>query len=142
MFCLVSNFCMSQTGRPSVALTAMLQFYPHFSISLAHMPSPSVPMPPTHMLSSCAFRLQDSFSLMSHSHALSYLPMPLFGSLQLCQGFLSHSSNSFIYNSLVPFSTIYLPHLICFLIPTHVSDTLCFTFIRGLMLLSLILYYS
>ena len=43
---------------------------------------------------------------------------------------------------LFPSSIIHLPHLVCFLIPIHISDTSHFTFIRGLMLLSLILYYT
>jgi hypothetical protein len=46
---------------------------------------------------------------------------------------LTHSS---------PFSTIHLPHLICFLLPVHVTDTSCFTLIRSLTLLFLTLYYT
>jgi len=74
----------------------------------------------------CASKSQDLFSLTLHSHALSYLLMPLFGSLRLCHGFLLHSSNSFIFDSLVPFCTIHLPHLVCFLIPIYITDTLPF----------------
>ena len=54
--------------------------------------------------------------------------MFLFGSLQLCYSFLLHFSDSFIY------STTQLPHLVCFLIPIHILDTLHFTPIGGLML--------
>ena len=72
---------------------------------------PPVPTPPTHVLPSCASKSQDYSSLTLHSRALSYLPMPLFDSLRLCHSFLSHSSNLFVYDSLVPFSTIHLPHL-------------------------------
>jgi hypothetical protein len=79
---------------------------------------------------------------MLHSRALSSLPTFLFGSLRLCRGFLSRSSDSFVYNSLVPFSTIHFPHLACFLIPIDVTGTSRFTFIRGPMLLSLIPYYT
>jgi hypothetical protein len=80
-------------------------------------------MPPTHVHLACASKSQDLFSLTLHSHALFYLPMPLFGSLWLCHSFLSHSSDSFVYSSLVPFSTIHLPHLVCFLIPIYITDT-------------------
>jgi hypothetical protein len=103
---------------------------------------PSVSMPPNHVLLSCASRSWDSSSLTLHSHAWSSLPTSLFGSLQLCCGFLSRSSNLFVYDSLAPFSTIHLPHLVCFLIPIYVTDTSCFTPIRSLRLLSLTQYYT
>ena len=90
----------------------------------------------------CASKLQDLFLLTLHSRALSYSPMPLFGSLWLCRGFLSRSSDSFVYDSLIPFSTIQLPHLVRFLIPIYVTNTSHFTFIRGPMLLPLIQYYT
>jgi hypothetical protein len=79
-----------------------------------------VPTPPTHVHPACAFKSWNLFSLTSHSHALFYLPMPLFGSLRLCRGFLLHSSDSFVYDSLVPSSTIHLPHLVCFLISIYI----------------------
>ena len=81
---------------------------------------PQFPMPPTHVVPSCASKSRDLSLLTLHSRALSYSPMPLFGSLQLCRGFLSRSSDLFIFDSLVPFSTIHLPHLVCFLIPVYV----------------------
>jgi len=68
----------------------------------------------------CASKSQGLFSLTLHSCALSYLPMPLFGSLRLCHGFLSCSSDSFVFDSLIPFSTIHLPILVRFLIPVYV----------------------
>jgi len=121
----------------------VLQFYPHFStFPLIWLHMPLVPTPPTHVHPSCASKSQDLFLLMLHSYALSYLPMPLFGSLWLCYSFLSRSYDSFVYNSLIPFSTIHLSHLVCFLIPIYVTDTSRFTFIRGPMLLSLIPYYT
>jgi hypothetical protein len=92
--------CHHATCLTIIPPTLVLRFYPHFSISLAHVPL--VPTPSTHMLPSCASKSQDLSLLMSHSCASSYLPMSSFGSLQLCHSFLSHSSNSFIYNSLVP----------------------------------------
>ena len=80
-------------------------------------------MLPTHVHPACASKSWDLFLLTSHSRALFYLPMPLFGSLWLCCGFLSHPSDSFVYDSLIPFSTIHLPHFVCFLIPVYVTDT-------------------
>jgi len=97
---------------------------------------PLVPTPPTPMHPACASKSRDLFSLTLHSRALSYLPMPLFGSSRLCRGFLLHFSDSFIHDSLVPFSTIHLPHLVRFLIPIYITGTSHFTFIRGPMLLS------
>jgi hypothetical protein len=113
----------------------------HFSHSY-NFTYPQFPTPPIHVHPTCASKSWDLFSPTSHSHALSYLPMPLFGSLRLCHGFLLCSSNLFIFDSLVPFSTIHLPHLVCFLIPIYITDTSHFTFIRSPMLLSLIPYYT
>ena len=125
-------------------LTAsLLRFYPHFSTFLTHVTSHALSFHATYPVHpACASKSRDLFLLTSHSRALSYSLMPLFGSLRLCRGFLSRSSDSFVYDSLVPFSTIHLPHLACFLIPIDVTGTSCFTFIRGPMLLSLIQYYT
>jgi len=99
----------------------MLRFYPHFSLFLLMwLHVPLVPTPPTHVHLACAFKSRDLFSLTLHSHALSSLPTCSFGSLRLCHGFLSHSSDSFISDSLAPFSTIHLPHSVCFLIPGYI----------------------
>jgi hypothetical protein len=124
-------------GSLSLITFKVLRFYPHFSTFLTHFP-----MPLTHVHPACASKSQDLFSLTLHSCALSSLPTFSFGSLQLCHSFLSRSSDSFASDSLVPFSTIHLLHLVCFLIPVHVTGTSRFTFIRGPMLLSLILYYT
>ena len=114
--------------------------FPLFSLTWLHVPLVSHATYPVHP--ACASKSRDLFLLTLHSRALSYSPMPLFGSLQLCRGSLSHSSDSFIYDSLIPFSTIHLPHSVCFLIPVYVTDISHFTFIRGPMLLSLIQYYT
>jgi len=63
-------------------------------------------------------------------------------SVWLCCDFLSHSSDSFIYDSLIPFSTIHPPHLVHFLILIDVTDTSHFTPIRGPVLLLFIPYYT
>ena len=121
-------------------VTILPPFFHFFSLTRLHMPL--VPTPLIHVLLSCASKSRDLSSLTLHSHALSSLPMPLFGSLRLCHGFLLHSSDSFVYDSLVPFSTIHLPHLVCFLIPIYITGTSRFTPIRSLMLPSLIPYYT
>ena len=65
----------------------LLQFYPHFSTFLTHVTLHALsfpchsPMPLTHVHLACASKSRDLFSLTLHSHALSYLPTPLFGSL-------------------------------------------------------------
>jgi hypothetical protein len=107
----------------------ILRFYPHFSTFLTHVTSHALSSHTTYLRApSCASKSQDLFSPTLHSHALSYLPTHLFGSLRLCYGFLSHSSDLFVYDSLIPFGTIQLPHLVCFQI-YHVSpssEALCF----------------
>jgi len=113
---------------------------PHFSTFSTHVTS--VSHTTHHVHPACASKSWDLFSLTLHSHALSSLPTFLFGSLWLCHGFLSHFSDSFVYDSLVPFSTIHLPYLVCFLIPVYATGTSHFTFIRNPMLLSLIQYYT
>ena len=99
----------------------MLQFYPHFSTFLTHVTSRALSSHATYPVHpACASKSRGLSSLILHSHALSSLPMFSFGSLWLCRGFLSRSSDSFVYDSLVPFSTIHLPHLRRFLIPVYV----------------------
>jgi hypothetical protein len=114
--------------------------FPLFSLMWLHVPLVSHATYPMHP--ACASKSRGLSSPTSHSRALSYSPMPLFGSLRLCRDFLLRFSDSFVYDSLVPFSTIHLPHLVRFLIPTDVTGTSRFTFIRGLMLLFLIPYYT
>jgi hypothetical protein len=97
---------------PSLTPANMLQFYPIFPFFSLTCPHTTYLCAPP-----CAFKSWDLSLLILHSRALSSSPMPLFGSLRLCYSFLSHSSNLFIYDSLVPFSTIHLPHLAGFLIP-------------------------
>jgi hypothetical protein len=110
--------------------TFLTYVIPHALVSHA-----TYPCAPTHMHLACASKSRDLFSLTLHLCALSYSPMPLFGSLWLCHGFLLHSSDSFIYDSLAPFSSIHLPCLVCFLIPIYITGTSHFTFIRSPMLL-------
>jgi hypothetical protein len=114
---------------------------PHFSTFFTHMTSHALSSHTMHL--SCASKSWDLSLLILHLHALFYLPMFLFGSSRLCHNFLLHSSNLFVSDSLTPpLVLIHHPHLVYFLIPVHVTDTSCFTSIRSLMLLSLILYYT
>ena len=116
---------------------------PIFPLSSTHVTARAFSFP-CHLprAPACASKSQGLSSLTLHSRALSFLPTFSSGSSQLCRGFLSHSPDSFVYDSLIPFSAIHLPHLVRFLIPIDVTGTSRFTFIRGLMLLSLILYYT
>ena len=130
--------CLSRYCFASLVVTILPPFF-HFSHSRDFTcPLVSHATYPVHP--ACASKSRDLSSLILHSRALSSLPTFSFGSLRLCHGFLSRSSDSFVYDSLVPFSTIHLPHLVRFLIPIDVTDTSRFTLIRGLMLLSLIPY--
>ena len=132
--------CWMEEGQYVYRCYDSTPIFPLFLLMWLYMPL--VLMPSTHVHPACAFKSRDLFSLTLHSRALSSLLTFLFGSLQLCRGFLSHFSDLFVYDSLIPFSTIHLPHLICFLIPVYVTGTSRFTFIRSPMLLSLIPYYT
>jgi hypothetical protein len=102
----------------TLGVTILPPFFHLFSLTWLHVPLVSHATYPMHL--ACASKSWDLFSLTLHSCTLFYLPMPLFGSLRLCWGFLLHFSDSFVYDSLVPFSTIHLPHLVRFLIPVYV----------------------
>ena len=115
----------------------------HFSHSHALI-CPQLPTPPTHVPPLCAFKLWDSSSLTvycTHVHypicPCSYL-VPYSCAEASYHIPLTHSS----LTHLSPFSTIQLSHLVYFLTPIYIIDTSHFTFIRGLMLLSLIPHYT
>ena len=120
----------------------VLRFYPHFSTFSTHVTARAFSFPRHPVHPACASKSRDLSSLTLHSRALSFLPTFSFGSSRQCRGFLLRFSDSFVYDSLVPFSTIHLPHSAHFLIPMDVTGTSHFTFIRSPMLLSLIQYYT
>jgi len=76
--------------------------FPLFSLTWLHVPLVSHATYPVHP--ACASKSQVSSSLTLHSRASSFLPTFSFGSLWRCRDFLSRSSDSFVYSSLVPFS--------------------------------------
>jgi hypothetical protein len=124
------------TSHPTTSCYDSTTIFPLFFTHVTSRALSSHATYPVHP--ACASKSWDSSSLTLHSRALSSLPTFSFGSLWLCHGFLSHSSDSFVYDSLVPFSTIHLLHLVRFLIPVDVTGTSRSTYIRGPMLLSLI----
>ena len=114
----------------------VLRFYPHFSTFLTHVTSRAFSLP-RHLPRAPSMCLQITGFIFAYIALTCIILFALlFGSLQLCRGFLLRSYDLFVSDSLVPLSTTQLSHLICFLIPTYILDILQFTFIRGLMLLS------
>ena len=105
--------------------TTMLRFYPHFSLSLIHM-TPHALSFPCH-LPTCAQHVPPNHGTYSRLHR-TYVHYPIrpcpclvpYGCavasyhIPLTRSSMTHSS---------PFSTIHLPHLVCFLIPIYVTDT-------------------
>ena len=90
-------------------------------------------VPPSHGTYYCLHCAHVHYPLCPHSCLVPYgcAMAPYY--VSLTRSSLTHSS---------PFSAIHLPCLVRFLIPIDVTGTSRFTFIRGLMLLSLILYYT
>jgi hypothetical protein len=80
----------------------ILQFYPHFSTFLTHVTSHALR---TYLCLHCTHM---HYPLCPRSRLVPYS----------CA--MASYHDSFIYDSLVPFSTIHLPHLVRFLIPAYI----------------------
>ena len=138
---LVKNCCcMVATNLRRGSCYNSTPIFPFLLLTCPH--KTSVPTPPTHVLLSCASRSWDLSLLILHSCALSSLP---------CSCLVPYGCAATSYHvpltcssmtHLSPFSIIHPPHLVCFLIAIYITDTLCFTPIRGPMLLFLIQYYT
>ena len=98
-----------------------------------HLPTGTQHVPPNHGTHSCLYCTHMHYPicpcpcLVPYGYAAASYHIPLTRSL------ITHSSPLVLYT---------FPILVCFLIPVYVIGTSCFTFIRGPMLLSLILYYT
>jgi hypothetical protein len=136
LFRLDQTLCIfEQDRRLSVMILPPFFHFPH-SHDLTcpqfprHLPTCTHHVPPNHGTYLCL-----------HCTHMHYPPCPcpylVPYSCAIASYHISLTCSSMTHSS--PFSTIHLPHSAHFLIPVYITATLRFTFIRGLMLLSLIL---
>ena len=134
----------SAHNTPRANHDVLLRFYPHFSTFLTHvtshalsfprhLPTSTQHVPPNHGTYSRLHRTHVHYPIHPCPCLVPYGCATASYHIPLTHSSMTHSS---------PFSTIHLPHLVCFLIPVYITDTLHFTFIRGPMLLPLIPYYT